>query len=417
VPNAVNVGPREPPGPPAPVRTRRPGPVRILADDLTGALDTAAMLAADGPVPVSLDRPAPDDAAAVSVVATGTRHVPEQALAALLEPSLGWLSVAALPFKKVDSLLRGNSFVEVAAVLRGARYDRALFAPAFPAQGRFTIGGRLHVGAPGTAATAAREASAPGPLVDAFAALGLVAIVGEAALASLGAPAGSAGAPRVLIPDVTSDAALEQLAERALAASGRLLWCGSAGLARSLAVLGGWSEPRRPGDGHVPAARLGVPDGARADRRPPPLLVTATRHPVLRGQLARLREDTEVGCTIADLAGPEPLPDDTAAARLGAGAARVVAAHPRPAVVVVVGGDTLLALCRAAGVERLAAEPAPRSGWGAATLAGGAWSGVRCLTRSGAFGAPDDLSALLRGVAPAGAPTEPAADRGPTELR
>ena len=37
--------------------TLLPRPIRILSDDLTGALDTAAMLAARGPIPVSLDRP------------------------------------------------------------------------------------------------------------------------------------------------------------------------------------------------------------------------------------------------------------------------------------------------------------------------------------------------------------------------
>jgi uncharacterized protein YgbK (DUF1537 family) len=379
-----------------------PVPIRILADDLTGALDTAAMFAGHGPVPVRLDHPDACDPAPVTVVSTGTRDVPMRALAYALSPSLSWLSAAGLAFKKVDSLLRGNTLAEVAQVLRTGRFERVLFAPAFPAQGRTLADGRLHLGAPGSAA-AARPAPAPGRLDAAFAALGFDAAVGDAALDALS----GGGGPAVLIPDVDTDAALERLVALALAHPGRLLWCGSAGLAQALAkrgvpVGGGAASdhgtaPGREADRDPPAMQV----APRADA-PRPLLVTATRHPVLRGQLARLHADRMLAaaCTIADLADAEPLEPATAAARLAAGAARVVAEHPRPASVVVVGGDTLLALCRAAGVARLAAAPAPRPGWGAATPQDGAWAGVRCLTRSGAFGTPDDLVALLRATAP-----------------
>ena len=62
--------------------------MRILADDLTGALDTAAAFA--GEVPVYLDAPAAVDASPcpVSVVATATRDVPVDSLPRLLAPSL-----------------------------------------------------------------------------------------------------------------------------------------------------------------------------------------------------------------------------------------------------------------------------------------------------------------------------------------
>ena len=73
----------------------------------------------------------------------------------------------------------------------------------------------------------------------------------------------------------------------------------------------------------------------------------------------------------------------------------VVTKRARPAMLVVVGGDTLLALCRAAGVHALQAGTSPRAGWGRARLVGGPWDGLICYSRSGAFGPPDDLRALL----------------------
>jgi hypothetical protein len=73
----------------------------------------------------------------------------------------------------------------------------------------------------------------------------------------------------------------------------------------------------------------------------------------------------------------------------------IVTTRPRPTNLVVVGGDTLLALCRAADVRSLQASASPRAGWGRAHLVGGLWDGLTCYSRSGAFGPPDDLRALL----------------------
>ena len=123
--------------------------VRILADDLTGALDTAA--AFTGEVPVYLDAPPTVDASPgpVSVVATATRDVPADMLARLLAPSLAWLADADLAYKKVDSLLRGNTFAECAHVARTGGFGGIVFAPAFPKQGRVTIDGRQCIVPPG----------------------------------------------------------------------------------------------------------------------------------------------------------------------------------------------------------------------------------------------------------------------------
>jgi hypothetical protein len=128
-------------------------------------------------------------------------------------------------------------------------------------------------------------------------------------------------------------------------------------------------------------------------------MVTASRHPVLRNQLACLALPALQPVRLIDLAEKQALPPEAAAARLAARAAALAAETSRPDVLVAVGGDTLLALCRAAAVERLVAHPGLQPGWGRARLFGGPWDGVDCHSRSGAFGSTADLSQLLERLA------------------
>jgi uncharacterized protein YgbK (DUF1537 family) len=317
---------------------------RILADDLTGALDSAAAFTGKHEVPVFLQ--APDSPAPIQAWATGSRDVPGTTLPGVLQACLPWFTAPGTQvFKKVDSLLRGNSFAEVAWLLRHGGFDGVVFAPAYPAQGRLTQGGQHRVGS---------EAI---DLRAAFAAVGLTVRSGSVPDAQGG----------VLVPDVLTDADLDRLASHP---APRWLWCGSAGLAWALARQGQ----------HAPTHSTSPTPGLTHT-------ITASRHPVVRGQIGTI--------DLYDLSHPQPLPTAEAQALLHQRALALVRALPRPDNLVVVGGDTLLALCQAAGVHSLLACASPRSGWGRATLQGGPWHGVACYSRSGAFGAPDDLSALL----------------------
>ena len=374
--------------------------IRILADDLTGALDTAA--AFSGRIPVFIDRP-PEmrgkvDEHPVSVVATPTRDVVVEDIAAHLQPVLGWLCSGGLAFKKVDSLLRGNTFFELIWLARSGRFDTIVFAPAFPAQGRVTIDGQQWVVEPGNP-SGPRKAVAL-PFVEAFSGhnlnLGLNALPGGHAV-------------NIWAPDVVSDEALDAVVTEAAGSNARsCLWCGSAGLAQAL------------------ARRFGlVPDAARsatplpAGDNGPTVLVSASHHPVFRQQWANLRSAAKPqalmehastselenvlglvrqGATSAwfDLSPAETIAPVQAAQLLETQMMQMVAGLPRPAQLIVVGGDTLLGLCRAAKVDGLLAQASGRSGWGCARLLGGEWDGVPCYSRSGAFGGSDDLLVMTR---------------------
>lgn len=373
--------------------------IRILADDLTGALDSAAAFAGD--VPVYLDAPALDaaDEPPVAVVATATRDVPLDALPGLLAPSIRWLAAAPVAFKKVDSLLRGNTCAEAAYVARAGGFAELVFAPAFPAQRRLTQGGR-HWVVPAGKALAQREPVGAGPIADAFAVLGLPVV---------GAAVAGDGAPRVAIPDVATDADLAAIAAASVnPGATKKLWCGSAGLAHAIAAAHGLAAPP---DRDEPITAEGGPV----------LVISASHHPVVRRQWGVLKGAAR-GALMAshsqpalraaframghsfdfalfDLSPTRMLPAAEAAALLARRLAAIVAEAPRPGALVVVGGDTLRALCQAAAAGALVACPSLRPGWGCARLVGGTWDGVRCHTRSGAFGDPDDLSTMVRLVA------------------
>lgn len=340
--------------------------VRILADDLTGALDSAA--AFKGEVPVFLDRPGDAPVGArVIVVATATRDVAPDTLPARLAPCVPWLATAGVPFKKVDSLLRGNTFAEVACLARAAPFDEVLFAPAFPAQGRTVRNGRLWIRQPGAGDEVGHTDIAEGLR--------------------------AAGCRAARVPDVRDDADLARLVAPLLACGGvRTLLCGSAGLAHAVAAAMGLAAPSHQ------AARLPGPGILR--------VMTASRHPVLRSQWDRLATQAgRLDLTLDDLAPAAPCTVDEADAEIAARLRQCVATSPRPGMLIVVGGDTLRAICRATGTRGLVAQPSLRNGWGRARLVGGVWHDVECHARSGAFGDPDDLVALARALVPGAGPT------------
>ena len=367
--------------------------LRILADDLTGALDSAAAFASDGDVPVWLGAvPTHHDAqAAVQALSTGTRDLAQAASERAVLDALAWFrpddGEPCIAFKKIDSLLRGNTLAEVAALARSGAFTGVVFAPAFPAQGRFTEGGRHWAGVPHRPRSPAVQVCAEA-LAHAFAEHGLDAITGPAAMPK----ARQAG--QISIPDVLTDSDLLALANASRRHdAGRWLWCGSAGLASALAQA--W-QTEFIGLDYVPAS---LP-------APPTLAVTASRHPVLREQMRlmpsehRDQASTLEGVALLDLAPVENLAPEQAARHLAASCGKLVQHRSRPQTAVVIGGDTLLALCHVSGATHLQAFKSIRLGWGRARIEGGLWHGTTLLSRSGAFGAPDDISALLAQLAP-----------------
>ena len=157
----------------------------ILADDLTGAADCAIPFAQRGArVTVHWNASAVDQASDVVSFDAATRGLSADAAAerhrSLLH-ELPWRGRRV--FKKIDSTLRGQPAAEIAAVLAATGLRSAICAPAFPAQGRVTLGGRVYVnGVPlqGTTLWKQDHTYAGGDLAAMLATAGVAAAVCDA---------------------------------------------------------------------------------------------------------------------------------------------------------------------------------------------------------------------------------------------
>lgn len=343
--------------------------VRLLADDLTGALDTMAeFAAAAGPLHAFWHGCAPGTLPASAAVDTGTRELDENEARSRVAALAPMLAAGSIAFKKVDSLIRGHTLAELRAV---AGFDTCVLAPAFPAQGRITAGGQQY-------AQAAGEWRAVGP--------NLVQALG----ARSGTP-GMAPGPGVTVFDARSDAELDRVA--ATAGEGRVLWCGTAGLA---AALGRRLVGRDAAcSGELPRPVLGL-FGSDQDATFAQLRACAP-HWLHLGEAAahdipaRLRD----GLALVSIDLPPGLPRDGAAERIGEALHGLARAVPKPGTLLVAGGETLRGLCLALDATSLELQGRILPGLPRAVLRGGAWDGVTVVSKSGAFGPPTLLRDLL----------------------
>ena len=120
----------------------------ILADDLTGALDSAVQFAPRN-IPVTVlpffsDREDYDGVQAeVLVQNLDSRHLPAEEAAALVKAAVQKARAAGFRrfYKKTDSALRGNVGSELEALLNALQAEQLDFVPAYPEMGRTTRDG------------------------------------------------------------------------------------------------------------------------------------------------------------------------------------------------------------------------------------------------------------------------------------
>jgi uncharacterized protein YgbK (DUF1537 family) len=342
--------------------------LRLLADDLTGALDSAAEFSAlAGPVPV---RWRDNGRTAGNLArATATREATRREAIDRVAASAPLLAGGDIAFKKLDSLLRGHPAAELAACLRAHAWRSVVVAPAFPAMGRVTRGGVQQARDP----DGLWRAVAP-PLAAQLAAEGLAARPGDPALPL---------PPGLSVFDAETEDDMRRIAACGRAAPGPVLWCGSGGLGRALA-----------GDAPVRAV-------SRLDR--PVLGLFGSDQAVTRRQLAAcgrlwLRLDpaegaarlgaalADRGAALASLDLPDGLSRAEAAQHIAHGFAALLRDLPRPGTLLVAGGETLAAICATLGTTAIEANGLVGPGVPRSLLRGGSWDGLRLVSKSGAFG-------------------------------
>ena len=232
--------------------------VLIVADDLTGAMDSAGPFATAGvetwvvAAPMQCD-PSSLRSASVVSVNTDSRHLPPARAEAKIRETVRHLGADEFQIiiKKVDSTLRGNVVVETLALMDATGRRGAVVAPAFPAQGRTVSGGIVYVkGTPLAQTGFARDALSPPPLAP----LHQVFAQARPGIQARSVPAADpfeGDGTQVWVADSAADADLATLVDTIRPRLGSLLVAGSAGLTQALARACFGSAGTAPGASHV----------------------------------------------------------------------------------------------------------------------------------------------------------------------
>ncbi|MCP2167633.1 four-carbon acid sugar kinase family protein [Goodfellowiella coeruleoviolacea] len=403
-------------------------PVFAVADDLSGAAETAIALGMRGTrtlilaTPHTAPHPHPHSADVLVLDLDTRTHTPDNAAHAITT-ALTHRRPGDRVFKKIDSLLRGNLAAEITALTRHG-YGIAL-TPALPHAHRTVTAGVLHLaGTPlhtsdawraerATPPTSIAAALAPAPTHT----LGLD-LIRHPGTALADAFTHAAATGQILICDAETDRDLDAIARAATRAPLHLALAGSGGLAAAL------GRTRRAGTPPLGTPSPGTPSpGDQPAPTPPPLIVVGTAEPIATTQVARLTGYTVHSLHPDDLAaGPVPLPplttptvlrvDPTApltpshGRAIATGLALTVAALTtyQPPALVLIGGDTARRVLDALGVTTL--HPLDQIHPGA--VRSRTPSGTTVVTRPGSFGGPDSLVQIVRALhtPPPAAPSE-----------
>lgn len=344
----------------------------IIADDLTGAADSAARCRNAGlPAWILMEGAAwPEDISLPAAVALnsdsrhGSPELAAQQVAAVLAqipplPTAYW-------YKKIDSTLRGNIGAELDAMLAWLGNDAvAVICPAFPAQRRGLQDGYL-VHADTAPATVHLPTLLAAQSHHKVGAVGLQTVEAGTGRLQTALAAAQAEGARLIVVDALEERHLVAIYAAARAALTAPLLCGSAGLAG------------------VPAAALAgaFPAASRAVQPPtgPVLGVVGSGSATAHRQIAQVEQRGDVRVrsldrtwSTVDVISPnsrpvghwllhlEPPPAGIAlegaaaraeAARL-ADLTQVVVQRLHPASLIVVGGDTATYVLRVLGIRRL----------------------------------------------------------------
>jgi uncharacterized protein YgbK (DUF1537 family) len=354
-------------------------PVFILADDLTGACDSAAAFVGSATsVRVALDLPTfhchvknSARTEAILSLTTETRNLSQQHATEIIGQAIASLGKqpGAVLFKKVDSAARGNFAAETIAALNASEAVIAIVAPAFPQAGRTVAAGLLEIrDVSGQRATVnLRE------LFQDIDSKNIATVpVADAHILHRAIERAISYGVHYLICDSSEQTHLEQLAQAGCSIPAPILWTGSAGLARALAATHPSASARRQ---DLPEPRPGRT-----------LLIVGTDHPVTTLQVASLRSkgvSQDRTIHLIDWAKVTP-----------AAICATFAAEPTAALVLT-GGETAAYVLRAlrASSIRLAGELAPGIPWG--IIEGGEADGLLVVTKSGGFGTHDALIQVL----------------------
>ncbi len=361
--------------------------LRLLADDLTGALDAAAeFVPLTGPVQTfwrgAIPAILPPNAALDSV----TRERDPATAIAIIGTLIPHLNPGTIAFKKIDSLFRGPTVAELAACLRNGVWTHCVLAPAFPYQGRITRAARQYAATPTGAWCPATD-----DLVATFRTLNVPAQPGHP---------GIDPQPGVTVFDAETDADLRRIVAAARRYPHPVLWAGTGGLAQALTAPNAAPHPdAAPPSPPLPQPVIGL-FGSDQPATASQLAACAPHWTVLPdggpASAARIAANlAATGIALASFQLPADTPRDLAAGHIARHIHQLTRTLAPPGTVLIAGGETLRTLCQSLGATSLEVQGRIVPGVPRSIIRGGRWNGVTVVSKSGAFGHPQLLRDLL----------------------
>jgi D-threonate/D-erythronate kinase len=398
--------------------------ILIIADDLTGAADSAVQFRQAGFSAVVLTLPARRQVAwsraQVLSLSLNTRDASPAAVKRIWErhaSTIGALAQGALVYQKIDSTLRGHPALEVRLLLGFLGASAAIIVPAFPKLGRHTIDGvhrvhgvplaeteyaATHTRTPATSqlpelltlGDAQRPVHLPWRVIEAGA-----QVVAEWLQQRLAEPC------QLITADAADERHLDILTQAVLPLVGRVLLVGSAGWAERLAIAcKGLMAAGRPVPGVLAVVGSLSASATRQVQVAVQAGVTLVRFPSATGDAMPDETACWQALTHTLASGRSAViwtnPGELVAALRPAGprVLRALAQHVRELLsttpvsgLVIVGGDTAQAVFGALRTSGLVLVGQVAAGMPYGRLMDGPFAGLPTITKAGGFGADTTL--------------------------
>ncbi len=397
----------------------------ILADDLTGALDTGVQFREKGFatfVPLKFSHPFPD--APALVFNSESRHLSGEMAYERVRQICKKLNGRIL-YKKIDSTLRGNVGPEIDAMLDGLGYKKAILVPSYPAQGRTVENGILRVnGIPLHQTSFVKEFKYPltsssilnqlgkgfGEDISHISGKGLSQVPASLARRILQAE------ERIVLIDAKTSNDLRCIARAWILVKDEVLACGSAGLAKEIPIRPSPFTKKRFKLENVGEPFL-IVSGSRNQRTLDQLerVMDRLSFPLVEPDLKRFthakdsrQEMNRLSHRLLQLLEEYPgailstsfqrlLPNrrDSVSTNLGKVAATILS-HRSLSGLILTGGDVAWKACRFLESSAMRVEGEVLPGVPLSSLTDGPFKGLRIITKSGGFGDRGTLVKLAR---------------------
>ena len=397
--------------------------IALIADDLTGSLDTGLQFRKKGLITVvPLDKNQPLPGAQVVVLNTNSRNLPGDVAYRRVYRICRRLKAGGI-YKKIDSTMRGNVGKEALAILNAQRIAKAVVVPTVPVMGRAVEGGILRVhGTPVLKTAYARDPFHPlwtsrvSSLLEKETGerVGFIGIKEVRSGASLLAQKIQETPARLLSLDAVLQSDLKIIAQACNLLSGQVLPCGSVGLADELNLAS-----RRPSRKPKKKAPRG-----------PLLIISASRNPTTANQIEMARSHSLFPLVEPDLGRlTNPWTSGSEAKAAAQNLAEILAKGDgailtttfqkhlpgketmipgilgkaavhllgmvRLGGLVLTGGDLAMGVCERLSSSALLIEEEVLPGIPCSTLTDGPFKGLRMVTKAGGFGEKDALWRII----------------------